>query len=314
MKLSPAQPLSAINALIGAEMRGDAGHMVSGINEIHKVQTGDLIFVDHPKYYQKALESAATTILIDTADVTLPAGKALLVSTDPFGDYNKLTRHYSPTTLWSSPISDDVEIGADTLIFPNVTVGKRVKIGRECVIHSGVVIADDTTIGNRVTIQANAIIGQDAFYYNKKEEGRVRMHSCGEVVLEDDVEIGAACTISKGVSGDTRIGKGTKLDSQVHVGHDTVIGAHCLIAAQVGIAGCVHIEDEVTLWGQVGTRSDITIGKGAEVMGQSGVTRSLEGGKTYFGTPASEYREALRNMALVRKLPQLFSKENNQNG
>jgi len=128
------------------------------------------------------------------------------------------------------------------------------------------------------------------------------------VLVHDDVEIGALCTIDRGVTGDTTIKKGSKLDNQVHVGHDTVIGERCLIASQVGIAGCVIIEDEVTIWGQVGTNSAITIGSKAVIMGQTGVTKSVKGGKTYFGTPIEESREKLKQLAYVKKIPSIIKK------
>ena len=132
------------------------------------------------------------------------------------------------------------------------------------------------------------------------------LHSCGRVVIEDHVEIGALCSVDKGVTGDTLIKRGTKIDNQVHVGHDTVIGENCLFAAQVGIAGCVIIEDDVTLWGQVGVPSDLTIGKGAVVLGQSGLTKNLEGNKTYFGSPAVEARTKFKELAAIRKLPRII--------
>ena len=128
------------------------------------------------------------------------------------------------------------------------------------------------------------------------------MVSCGRVIIGNKVEIGASCTIDKGVSGDTIIGEGTKMDNQVHVGHDTVIGKNCLFAAQVGIAGVVTIEDDVILWGQVGVQKDLTIGKGAVVLGQSGIPKSLEGGKTYFGVPAGEAREKYKEIAGIKML------------
>jgi UDP-3-O-[3-hydroxymyristoyl] glucosamine N-acyltransferase len=121
-------------------------------------------------------------------------------------------------------------------------------------------------------------------------------------VVKNNVHIGASCTIDKGVTGNTTIGEGTKIDNQVHVGHDTKIGKKCLIASQTGIAGCVIIEDEVTLWGQVGTNSGITIGKGAVILGQTGVTKSVPGGKTYFGTPISESRAKLKELAFLKRL------------
>ena len=135
-----------------------------------------------------------------------------------------------------------------------------------------------------------------------------KMLSCGRVIIHDHVEIGACCTIDKGVSSDTIIGSGTKLDNHIHVGHDTVIGKNCLFAAQVGIAGVVTIEDDVILWGQVGVQKDLTIGKGAVVLGQSGVGKTLEGGKTYFGSPTQEARQKMKEIAMVKQLPELFEK------
>jgi len=301
LKLPVPQSLLQINAIINAEIIGDKEHLVTGINEIHKVEKGDLVFVDHPKYYKKALDSNATTILINTKDVEVPEGKALLFSENPFSDYNKLTKHFRPYKPWTEN-NDPVQIGENSHIHPGVIVGENVTIGNDCIIHAGVVIYDNTIIGNGVIVHPNSTLGSDAFYYNKKEGRYIKMHTCGDLILNDMVEIGSACTIDRGVSGSTVIGKGTKLDSQVHVGHDTVIGENCLIAAQVGIAGCVNIEDNVTLWGQVGVRSDIVIGEGAIVLGQSGVTKSIEGGKTYSGTPIQEAREALKDMAMIRKL------------
>ena len=129
------------------------------------------------------------------------------------------------------------------------------------------------------------------------------MHTCGGVKIEDNVEIGALCTIDAGVSGITKIGKGTKLDNQVHIGHDTVVGENCLMAAGVGLAGCVRVKNNVILWGQVGCASDVTIGDGAIVLAQSGVSKDLEGGKTYFGSPCGEVRDKFKEMAALRMLP-----------
>jgi UDP-3-O-[3-hydroxymyristoyl] glucosamine N-acyltransferase len=169
-----------------------------------------------------------------------------------------------------------------------------------------VVIADNTIIGDEVIVQANSVIGSTAFYYKKKPSGFDRMHTCGRVILENRVEIGALCTIDAGVTGDTTIGEGTKIDNQVHVGHDTVIGKNCLFAAQVGIAGCVRIGNNVTLWGQVGLASDMSIGDNAVLLGQSGASKDLEGGKTYFGSPVDDARVKFREMAALKKLPSII--------
>ena len=287
MKFKTVQTLQKIATLIDAKFVGDQDFVISGINEIHVVESGDIVFVDHPKYYQKALESAATTILINK-EVDCPEGKSLLISDDPFRDFNKITNHFNPFKNSKESIAITAIIGEGTVVQPNVFIGNNVKIGKSCLIHPNVTIYDNTVIGYNVVIHANTVLGADAFYYKNRPEGFDQLISGGRVILKDNVHIGASCTIDKGVTGDTTIGNGTKIDNQVHVGHDTNIGNKCLIASQTGIAGCVIIEDEVTLWGQVGTNSGITIGKGAVILGQTGVTKSIPGGKTYFGTPISE--------------------------
>lgn len=307
MKFPKTYPLHEIAGIIGCEYVGESNFPVQGMNEIHVVESGDIVFVDHPKYYDKALQSAATIILINK-NVDCPSGKALLISDDPFRDFNKLTNYFKPFQSSNNSISTSAKIGEGTVIQPNTFVGNNVVIGKNCLIHSNVSIYDYTVIGDNVIIHAGTILGADAFYYKKRESGFDQLISGGRVVIENNVGIGALCTIDKGVTGDTTIGEGTKIDNQVHVGHDTVIGKKCLIASQTGIAGCVIIEDEVTLWGQVGTTSGITIGTKAVVLGQTGVTKSIEGGKSYFGTPVEESREKLKQLANIKKIPDLIQK------
>ncbi|OYU81267.1 MAG: UDP-3-O-(3-hydroxymyristoyl)glucosamine N-acyltransferase [Flavobacterium sp. BFFFF1] len=307
MKFPNIQSLEEIARIINCEYVGDKNFPVSGMNEIHVVEPGDIVFVDHPKYYDKALKSAATIVLINK-NVDCPEGKALLISDDPFRDFNKLTHHFKPFERAATAISPSAKIGEGTIIQPNSFVGNHVVIGKNCLIHANVAIYDHTVIGDNVIIHAGTVLGADAFYYKKRPEGFDQLISGGRVVIEDNVGIGALCTIDKGVTGDTTIGAGTKIDNQVHVGHDTVIGKKCLIASQTGIAGCVVIEDEVTLWGQVGATSGITIGEKAVVLGQTGVTKSIEGGKTYFGTPVEESREKLKQLANIKKIPDILNK------
>lgn len=305
MKFPQPHTIKQIANLIDCEFVGADDFPVHGMNEIHVVTSGDIVFVDHPKYYDKALDSAATIILINK-NVECPEGKALLISDDPFRDFNKLTNHFKPFDSASKSISDSAKIGNDTVIQPNCFIGNNVVIGNNCVIHSNVSIYDDTVIGNNVTIHAGTVIGASAFYYKNRPEGFDQLKSGGRVVIEDNVDIGALCTIDKGVTGDTTIGEGSKLDNQIQVGHDTVIGKKCLIASQTGIAGCCIIEDEVTLWGQVGTTSGITIGTKANVLGQTGVTKSIAGGKSYFGTPIEESRVKLKELAYIKKIPEIL--------
>ena len=307
MKFDVPVTLEALAKLTGARILGDGSRSVSGINEIHKVENGDITFVDHPKYYDKALQSDATFVIINK-EVDVPAGKGLLFIEDPFSAYVTIVKKYRTFEPSTQPISSTAKVGEGTIIQPGVFIGHHVKIGKNCLIHANVCIYDHTEIGNDVVIHAGTVIGSDAFYFKRRPEGYDKMVSCGRVIIEDRVEIGASCTIDKGVSGDTVIGAGTKMDNQVHVGHDTVIGKNCLFAAQVGIAGVVTIEDDVILWGQVGVQKDLTIGKGAVVLGQSGIPKSLEGGKTYFGSPTQEAREKMKELALVKQLPQIIEK------
>ena len=305
MKFFRPHSLEEIASLIDCDFIGDPNFEVLGMNEIHVVNPGDIVFVDHPKYYDKALDSKATVILINKK-VECPEGKALLISDDPFRDFNTLTLHFKPFQASHKSISDSAKIGTGTIIQPNCFIGNNVIIGKNSIIHANVSIFDDTIIGDNVIIQSGTILGGNAFYYKKRPEGYDQLHSCGRVVIKNDVHIGASCTIDRGVTGDTTIGAGSKLDNLIQVGHDTKIGEKCLIASQSGIAGCCIIEDEVTIWGQVGTTSGITIGAKAVVLGQTGVTKSIEGGKTYFGTPIEESRVKLKELAMIRKLPAII--------
>ena len=301
MRFPQPYTLKQIATIINAKYIGDDDFSVLGMNEIHVVQPGDIVFVDHPKYYDKALQSKATIVLINK-EVECPEGKALLISDDPFRDFNKLTDFFKPFVKAFSLVAPTAVIGKNTIIQPGAFIGNNVKIGKNCLIHSNVSVYDDCVIGDNVTIHAGTVLGADAFYYKKRPEGFDKLKSGGRVVIEDNVDLGALCTIDRGVTGNTTIKKGTKIDNQVHIGHDTVVGEKCLIASQTGIAGCVVIEDEVTIWGQVGMTSGITIGKKAVILAQSGVSKSLEGNQTYFGYPAGEAREKYREMSALKQL------------
>jgi len=303
MKFEHPTTLKQIAQLIDCEYKGNENIKITGINEIHKVEPGDIVFVDHPKYYKKALNSSADVIIINKVVKEIPEGKAILVSEHPFDDFNKITKHFRDFEPLNSDRGLDIQIDESAIIYPNVTIGNHVSIGKNTIIYAGVVINDYTIIGDNVIIGANSVLGHSAFYYKKKPSGYDRLLSCGQTIIEDQVEIGALVTIDRGVSGDTIIGEGTKIDNQVQIGHDTVVGENCLFAANVGVAGCVVIKDNVTLWGQVGVTSDITIEENVTVHAQSGVGKSLEANGTYFGSPCSDARKALKELAALRKLP-----------
>jgi UDP-3-O-[3-hydroxymyristoyl] glucosamine N-acyltransferase len=299
---------------LGAELIGNQSGYATGINEIHKVENGDLVFVDHPKYYDQCIQSPASFVIINTR-VDFPEGKALLLVDKPFDAYIKIVRHFRPFRPADKNISDSAHIGEGTYIYPGAFIGHDVVIGKNCMIHPQVTILDHCIIGDQVIIQSGTVIGSDAFYYNTQKDREVwyrKMESCGRVLIEDDVEIGASCTIDRGVTHDTRIGRGTKIDNMIHIGHDSIIGKNCLFAAQVGIAGAVEIGNGVILWGQAGVSKTLTIGDNAIVYAQSGVAASIDGGKAYFGSPAEEASIKKRELVWIKRIPELWKKTMNR--
>ncbi|MFT3826553.1 MAG: UDP-3-O-(3-hydroxymyristoyl)glucosamine N-acyltransferase [Chitinophagaceae bacterium] len=310
MKFPSPVPVKWIAELIGAELTGNVTAMATGINEIHKVEPGDLVFVDHPKYYDKCINSAASFIIINQA-TAFPEGKALLVVEQPFEAYQKIVKHFRPFEPATRSISDTAVIGEGTYIAPNVFIGHHVTIGKNCRIFPNATILDHCVLGDNVVIQAGTVIGSDAFYYNTKKNREVwykRMESGGRVVIEDDVEIGAGCTIDRGVSHDTLIGKGTKMDNMIHIGHDTVVGKNCLFAAQVGIAGATTIGNGVVLWGQVGVSKTLTIEDNVVVLAQSGVGDTLKEGKVYFGSPAEDALSKKKELVWIKRIPEIWER------
>lgn len=308
MQFQQDVPVKWLANFIDAKISGDHDAHATGINELHKVEPGDIAFVDHPKYYDSCLNSAATCIIINK-DVPVPEGKTLLITDDPFEAYSKIINHFRPFEGSTKQISDKATIGAGTFIYPGAFVGNHVVIGKDCIIHPNVTIMDHCKIGDRVIIQAGTVIGSDAFYYNGKPGRDVRykkMPSCGRVIIEDDVEIGSGCTIDRGVSHDTRIGLGTKMDNLIHIGHDTTIGKNCLIAANVIVAGVVTIKDNVTIWGGVIINKTLTIGENVVLLGRTGVGGDLAANKTYWGAPAQEAGIVKRELIWIKRIPEMW--------
>lgn len=291
-----------------AQIIGDDSLLATGINEIHKVRPGDIAFSDMPKYFKKTLNSPATILLLNAA-ADCPPGKAILVVEDPFEAYDSLIRAHRPFTPLSQSISPNADIHPSVIIEPGVVIAGNVSIGANTYIQANVYIGEHTHIGSDCLIGPGAILGPDAFYFKKLPDGSFqKWRSGGRVIIGNQVDIGAGCTIAKGVSGDTIIGEGSKLDCQIHIGHGAVVGKNCLFAGQVGIGGKTIIGDNVALYGQVGVAQALHIGAGAVVSAKSGVSKDLEGGKTYFGIPAEEARAKYRELAALRQLPELLKK------
>lgn len=298
-------PVTELADKLRATIIGDASLLATGINELHNSGPGDIIYVDVSKYFQKALNSSASVVLLNEP-TDCPPGKCLLVVPDPFAAYNAIVWEFRPLQPIVQSVSTSASIGQGTIVEPGAVIGPNVVIGRDAYIHANAYIGEGVRLGDRVVVQPCAVVGSDAFYFKKTPAGFVKWRSGGSVIIEDDVEIGANCTVNRGVSSDTFIGQGTKLDCQVQIGHDVKIGRHCLLAAQTGVAGNSVLEDGVILYGQVGIAQNLRIGAGAIVLAKSGVSKSLEGGKTYFGYPAQEATGAYRELAALRHLPEIW--------
>lgn len=308
MKFAEPITIEWLANLIQAEVIGDSKAQATGINEIHRVEEGDIAFVDHPKYYDKCLKSAASFIIINQA-VENTYGKTLLVCPAPFEAYLTIVRHFRPFEKQTEAINHHSDVHPTAVIMSGVHIGHNVHIGAGSIIHPNVVIYPHCSIGNRVVIHSGAVIGADAFYYNTKKDRPVwykKMESCGTVIIEDDVEIGANTCIDRGVTHDTRIMQGTKIDNLVQIGHDVVVGRNCVIASQVGIAGATTVGNGVSIWGQVGVSKTLTIGDNAQILAQSGIPSDIEGGKTYWGTPVEEAGVKRRELVWVRRIPEMW--------
>ncbi|CAH1000878.1 UDP-3-O-acylglucosamine N-acyltransferase [Neolewinella maritima] len=297
-----AQPITAhaLAERLGAQLIGDGSLLVTGLNEIHHVRPGDLCFVDHPKYYATTLASAASVILLDQVR-DCPPGKALLIHPEPFRAYNSLVQGARPQVQYEAHEQAAV-VGAGTIVAPGAHLGRGVVIGTDCLLEPNCVIGDGCTLGHRVTVSAGAVVGGEAFYFKRTADGLTAWRSGGSVRLEDDVFLGPCCTIARGVSSTTVIGRGSKLDAQVQIGHDCRIGAHVQMAAQVGVAGNCVIGDWSILQGQAGIAQNVTMGERTVIMAQSGVGRDLPPGKSWFGSPVQEARKAFRDMVVLRRL------------
>ncbi len=302
--------LQWIAELIKAEIIGNKNAKATGINELHKVEKGDLVFVDHPKYYATCINSSADFIIINQ-EQEIPEGKALLLVGNPFEAYRKIINYFRPFIPATDAINRESRIGEGTYIFPTAFIGANVVIGKNCTIYPNVTIMDHCIIGDDVIIQAGTVIGSDAFYYNTKKDKEnwyTKMPSGGRVILHNRVEIGAGCTIDRGVSHDTIIGEGTKMDNQIHLGHDTVIGKNCLFAAGTAVAGAVNIGNGVTVWGQCGISKTLSIGDNAVLLAHTGVSVSLQGNKTYWGAPAEEAGIKKRELVWIKRIPAIWEK------
>ena len=313
---------------LSCELEGDGSIEITGVATLDDARQGDISFLTNRKYYQKARTTQASAIIAgyDCADLALP----LLKHENPYLVFAKAIEVFHPVpprqarihpTAWISEkasIGRNVAVGAfsyiadDAVLEDDVTVHARcvihegATIGEKSVIHSGAVIREGVRVGKRCIIQNNAVIGADGFGYAKQGDGSwYKIYQAGTVVLEDDVEVGACSTIDRGTMGETRIGKGVKIDNLVQVGHGATVGQDSLLCAQVGLAGTTVVGKKVILAGQVGAAGHLTIGDGVIATPQTGIPNSVEPGKIISGSPAMDHRTWLKSSAVAVRLPEL---------
>jgi UDP-3-O-[3-hydroxymyristoyl] glucosamine N-acyltransferase len=323
--------LSDIAARIDCRLEGDGNVEIARLAAIDQAGPGELTFLANRKYHAHLATTRASAVIVDNAQtIEQSASFAVLRSAQPYlsfaralGLMNTAQRPRAGVDRLAA-IAADATIGADvtigafvvvgvgaavgarTIIYPNVVIGDGARIGEDCVIHAGTSVRARVNIGNRVTILDGAVIGSDGFGFVRQADGtHLKIPQLADVVVEDDVEIGANTTIDRPAVGETRIQAGTKIDNLVQIAHGVRIGRRTLLASQVGIAGSTVIEDDVTLAGQVGVNGHIHIGKGAVASGKTGVTRNVEPGAFVSGYPSMPNAQWRKAQVLVRHLPDL---------
>ena len=314
---------------LGCRLEGDGEIEITRVAGIQHARTGDLTFVANSKYESAVASTHASAVLLrDGGALTAPC--AILRTPDPYLAFARAVGLFAPS--WRPPagvhpaasIAPDAHVGANvsigafvavgaqarigdnSVIFPNVTIGDGVQIGRDCIIHSNVAIRERVMIGDRVTLQNGVVLGSDGYGFVRRADGtHEKIPQIADVVIEDDVELGANTTVDRPAVGETRIRCGTKIDNLVQIAHGVTVGRNVLMAAQVGIAGSTDIEDDVVFGGQVGVGGHLQIGRGSVAVGQSGVTNSLPPGVMVAGYPAIESRAWRRASVIFKRLPEL---------
>jgi UDP-3-O-[3-hydroxymyristoyl] glucosamine N-acyltransferase len=327
--------VSRIAEAVEARLIGDGDVEVSGVASIGSASAGDLVFVEDEKHLSAALRSRAGAVIAGEFAATVPSGKPLLICDHPKLTLAKAARalqecaladrpsaesvHSSATVHPTAVLNPGVHVDEQAVIGESVRIGENTRVGAGCVIADGVTIGRDceiypnatiyagTTIGDRVIVHAGAVLGSDGFGYvrDRKTGHYEKFPQVGRLVIEDDVEIGANTTIDRGALDQTRIGRGTKIDNLVHIGHNCQIGEDVVIAAQTGLSGSIVVENGVVLGGQVGIGEHARIGEGVMLGGQGGVlpNKVLRGkGKAFWGTPAQPLREYLKQLATIARL------------
>ena len=323
---------SQIALLVNGKIEGDANASVSSFGKIEEAKTGQLAFLANPKYEEYLYSTQASIIIINEGLELKQSVNATLVRVpDAYSAFAALLSKYQemltqqmngiqqPSYIAKTAsygenvfigafvyLGENVSIGNNTKVFPNAFIGDNVKIGNDSIIHPGVKIYKECLVGNKVTIHAGAVIGSDGFGFAPQPDGSFKkVPQIGNVIIEDNVEIGANTTIDRATIGSTIIKAGAKLDNLIQIAHNVEVGNDTVIAAQAGVSGSTKLGNNVMVGGQAGIVGHLQIGDGAKINAQSGVTKSIEPGKGVTGSPAHDYTAALRSQALSRTLPEL---------
>jgi UDP-3-O-[3-hydroxymyristoyl] glucosamine N-acyltransferase len=326
--------VAEIARLLQGEVMGDGEVKIKGVAGIAEAKSGEITFLDSSKYLSFLKTTAASAVIVaEDAEDTDSSGKTLIRVPQPRQAFAQVMRLFYPTVAPGpigvhptaiigekvklgrdvaigahAVIGDEVEIGDDAIVFPLVSIGRKVRIGSRSVVYPNVTILERVVIGKDVIVHSGTVIGSDGFGYAQQEDTHLKIPQVGTVVIEDEVEIGSNVSIDRGTLGDTRIGKGTKIDNLVQIAHNVVIGPNTLLIAQVGISGSTRVGANVILAGQVGVVGHIEIGDRSKVAAKSGVHKTIPPETKMFGYPARPFMKAKQIEACVNRLPELFKR------
>ncbi len=320
--------LGELAEYVGGRVCGDPNVVIGSASTLGRAGEGEISFLANSKYEKQLRTTKASAVIVgkEMANTSVP----LLVADDPYYAFMQIMvllhghrKHkkvgISPRSLISDSakigadchvhdfviVADEVRVGDGCIIYPGVHIGEGAQIGNDCIIYPNVAIYDGCRIGNRVIINANSAIGEDGFGYASYKGVHHKIPQIGIVIIEDDVEIGACCGVERGTLGDTVIGQGSKLGDLVAIGHGAKVGAHCLLVAQVGIAGSTTLGHHCMVGGQVGIVGHVYIGNNVTIAAQAGVINNVPDGKVVLGAPAIEANQGKRAYSMIQYLPEM---------
>jgi len=322
--------LSELAARLGCRLEGDGSVEIVRVAGIQRAERGDLTFLANARYLSDLATTRASAVIVGSAAPVRSATAALLRSDDPYSAFARAVGLFAHAVAppkgvdRASVVAADATIGADvsigpfvtvgagasigarTVMYPNVVVGPGARVGDDCVLHAHVTVRERVTIGNRVILHDGVVVGSDGFGFATQKDGsHLKIPQLADVIIEDDVEVGANSTIDRPAVGETRIGAGTKIDNLVHIAHGVALGRRVLLAAQVGIAGSTAVEDDVMMAGQSGVTGHVRVGRAAKIGAKSAVLRSVEAEEFVTGHPAFEHADWRRASVVFRQLPAL---------